>query len=208
MQNHALAVLEQLAACRNEMPLFHPIDLEISAGQCIEVLGDNGTGKSTLLRTLAGFHEDYIGHFDCSEVLYQGHSLGLDPLLSPYENLRWHNGLAAGPAGSEQDSDADVILAGLALVGLLAEAHTPVQQLSAGQQRRAGMARWPSAPQPVWLLDEPFNALDVNAKRLVNALIEQKCAAGGAVICATHLPVSVADKITLQLTAADSVESC
>ena len=63
------------------------------AGDCLELLGPNGSGKSTLLRTLAGLHSQFTGEFDSAALVYQGHRLGLDELLSPLENLAWFAGL-------------------------------------------------------------------------------------------------------------------
>ena len=125
----------------------------VAAGDCVELVGPNGSGKSTLLRTLAGLHSQYRGDFNRVESVYQGHRFGLDELLSPLENLAWFAGLQG------QQLDRHHALEALERLGLLAEAHTACHRLSAGQQRRAGIARWLLAAPSLWLLDEPFTAV-------------------------------------------------
>ena len=178
---------------RDHLDLFEPLNLAVQAGDCLELLGPNGSGKSTLLRTLAGLHSQFTGEFDSAALVYQGHRLGLDELLSPLENLAWFAGL------QDKTLDLSKALEVLGRLGLLEQARTPCQRLSAGQQRRAAIARWLLAPQPLWLLDEPFNALDAHSQHLLNELLGEHCAGGGAVICATHLMLQVTDKITVQL---------
>ena len=192
---HPESVLRMLAlSCqRDQRDLFEPLNLVVGPGECIELLGPNGSGKSTLLRTLAGLHSQYRGEYHSVAAVYQGHRLGLDELLSPLENLAWFAGL------QDQRLDRDHALAALARLGLLAEAHTACYRLSAGQQRRAAIARWLLAEHPLWLLDEPFNALDVQSRVLLNEILYEHCQAGGAVVCATHLQLQVDGKVTLEL---------
>ena len=182
-----------LSCQRDQRDLFEPLNLVVAPGDCIELLGPNGSGKSTLLRTLAGLHSQYRGEYNSVTAVYQGHRLGLDELLSPLENLAWFAGL------QDQGLDRERALAVLARLGLLAEAHTSCYRLSAGQQRRAAIARWLLAEQPLWLLDEPFNALDAQSQALLNELLHEHCQAGGAVVCATHLQLQVDGKVTLEL---------
>ena len=139
------------------------------------------------------FSDMKIRRFILVAAVYQGHRLGLDELLSPLENLAWFAGL------QDQRLDRDHALAALARLGLLAEAHTACYRLSAGQQRRAAIARWLLAEHPLWLLDEPFNALDVQSRVLLNEILYEHCQGGGAVVCATHLQLQVDGKVTLEL---------
>ena len=192
-RNGPLLQTANLVCQRDHLDLFEPLNLTVQAGDCLELLGPNGSGKSTLLRTLAGLHSQFTGEFDSAALVYQGHRLGLDELLSPLENLAWFAGL------QDKTLDRSKALEVLARLGLLEQARTPCQRLSAGQQRRAAIARWLLAPQPLWLLDEPFNALDAHSQHLLNELLGEHCAGGGAVICATHLMLQVTDKITVQL---------
>ena len=191
--NEPLLRTSTLVCQRDHQDLFEPLDLTVMPGDCLELLGPNGSGKSTLLRTLAGLHSQFSGEYKSVGLVYQGHRLGLDELLSPLENLAWFSGL------QDQALDRSEALRLLARLGLLEQAHTPCQRLSAGQQRRAAIARWLLAPQSLWLLDEPFNALDAQSQQLLNELLSEHCAGGGAVICATHLILQVAEKTTVQL---------
>lgn len=192
-RNEPLLQTANLVCQRDHLDLFEPLNLTVQAGDCLELLGPNGSGKSTLLRTLAGLHSQFTGEFDSAALVYQGHRLGLDELLSPLENLAWFAGL------QDKTLDRSKALEVLGRLGLLEQARTPCQRLSAGQQRRAAIARWLLAPQPLWLLDEPFNALDAQSQQLLNDLLGEHCAGGGAVICATHLILQVAEKTTVQL---------
>lgn len=183
----------ELSCQRDQRDLFEPLSLVVAPGDCIELMGPNGSGKSTLLRTLAGLHSQFRGEYSGVATVYQGHRLGLDELLSPLENLAWFAGL------QDQSLDRNRALEVLARLGLLADAHTACYRLSAGQQRRAAIARWLLAEHPLWLLDEPFNALDVQSQGLLNELLHEHCQAGGAVVCATHLQLQVDGKVTLEL---------
>ena len=183
----------ELSCQRDQRDLFEPLSLVVAPGDCIELMGPNGSGKSTLLRTLAGLHSQFRGEYSGVAAVYQGHRLGLDELLSPLENLAWFAGL------QDQSLDRNRALKVLARLGLLADAHTACYRLSAGQQRRAAIARWLLAEQPLWLLDEPFNALDVQSQGLLNELMHEHCQAGGAVVCATHLQLQVHGKLPLKL---------
>ena len=189
----ALVQIVDLSCQRDHRDLFEPLNLAVPSGGCIELMGPNGSGKSTLLRTLAGLHSQYRGRVMSVASVYQGHRLGLDDLLSPLENLAWFAGL------QDQRLDHVQALEVLARLGLLSEAHTACYRLSAGQQRRAAIARWLLAPHLLWVLDEPFNALDVQSQALLNQLISEHCRGGGAVVCATHLTLQIDDKITVNL---------
>ena len=189
----ALVQIVDLSCQRDHRDLFKPLNLAVPGGACIELMGPNGSGKSTLLRTLAGLHSQYQGRVMSAASVYQGHRLGLDELLSPLENLAWFAGL------QDQRLDRVQALEVLARLGLLSEAHTACHRLSVGQQRRAAIARWLLAPHLLWLLDEPFNGLDVQSQALLNQLISEHCRGGGAVVCATHLMLQIDDKITVNL---------
>lgn len=189
----ALLQTFDLVCQRDHEDLFEPFNLVVMPGDCVELLGPNGSGKSTLLRTLAGLHSQYQGNYDSVALVYQGHRLGLDELLSPLENLTWFAGLL------DQQWDRKIALQLLARLGLLEQAHMPCQRLSAGQQRRAAIARWMMSPNSLWLLDEPFNALDAQSQQLLNDLLSEHCSSGGAVVCATHLMLQVTSKKTVHL---------
>lgn len=188
-----MLTLNALCCERDSRGLFSPLTLAVQAGQYVELLGANGSGKSTLLRTLAGLHSQYVGTFIADSALFQGHRLGLDGLLSPVENLAWFAGLE----GSEQTLEK--LLDTLQRTGVVSRAFDPCSTLSAGQQRRVAMARWVLSPRRLWLLDEPLTALDIDAQGLMRDIIQEHCAGGGAVVCATHSALDVTGKTTLTL---------
>ena len=190
-----MLTLNALSCERDGQALFVPLDLAVSPGDYIEVMGANGAGKSTLLRTLAGLHSQYTGDYEAKSFLYQGHRLGLDGLLSPLENLAWFAALEG------QQVDNDSLLNALEATGVLVKAFASCNTLSAGQQRRAAMARWLVSERTLWLLDEPLTALDVSAQTLLRHILAEHCANGGAVVCATHSPIEVTNKVTVTLQA-------
>lgn len=188
-----MLTMQSLVCERGGQGLFDPVSMAVAAGDCVELTGANGAGKSTLLRTLAGLHSRYSGSFDSADSVFQGHRLGLDGLLTPLENLAWFAGLEKQPVEQERFLDA------LQRAGVLAKAYAPCSELSAGQQRRVAMARWLVSSRSLWLLDEPLTALDVSGQDLLAQVISEHCALGGAVVCATHSPIKVANKRTLAL---------
>jgi heme exporter protein A len=200
LPGQSMLTLNALSCERDGQALFVPLDLAVSPGDYIEVMGANGAGKSTLLRTLAGLHSQYTGDYEAKSFLYQGHRLGLDGLLSPLENLAWFAALEG------QQVDNDSLLNALEATGVLVKAFASCNTLSAGQQRRAAMARWLVSERTLWLLDEPLTALDVSAQTLLRHILAEHCANGGAVVCATHSPIEVTNKVTVTLQALTEVQ--
>jgi heme exporter protein A len=182
-----------LAVRRGFRLLFEGLDVDLAAGDILQLTGANGTGKSTLMRLLAGFTQPDAGSVrwlglgaedDAATLLhYHGHREGLREALTPAENLAFAAGLLGGEA-------ARIPLA-LERLGVGALADLPVQVLSAGQRRRVALARLLVAPRPVWLLDEPLAALDVAGQALVSALLDEHRQAGGMAIVATHQPLGI-----------------
>ncbi len=185
--------LSQLACRRGETTLFEPLNLTVSAGQCVEINGPNGAGKTTLLRTLAGIHQQFEGNFDVQPFVFQSHRLGLDGLLNPLENLAWYAGLEGKVVTEDELAEA------LRRVDMLSRAMTPVSQLSQGQQRRVAMARWLLSDARVWLLDEPLTALDAAGQELLANMLSSHCQADGAAMCSTHVPLDVPQRQVLEL---------
>ncbi len=167
--------MHDLACTRGGRRLFGGFGLTLAAGGCTEIRGANGSGKSTLLRIAAGLFADYSGAVEAAPCHYLGHRNGVSALLSPLENLKPYARLG-GVAVREA----------LVRVGLQNQLTALSGQLSQGQQRRVGLARLLLGDKPLWLLDEPLTALDVDGCRLVRELIEAHCGRGGAVLCATH----------------------
>ena len=183
-----------LSFYRQDEPVFGPLDFALHAGEVALVEGDNGSGKTTLLRVLAGLlhidegelrWRDAPWHRDlcAGEVLFLGHQLGLKADLSARENLA----AAVGLFGRRDGVDAETALAKVGLSGYEDE---PTRRLSAGQKKRAALARLLMVPATVWLLDEPYANLDRHGIELVNRLIEQQAAQGGAVLVTSHGAVS------------------
>ena len=184
----------QLACLKGDRLLFRDVSAQIAAGELWRVAGANGAGKTSLLRILCGLAQPEHGEvlfrgesirrarepFHQS-LLYIGHAPALHALLTPLETLRF----ACASAGQQLDEEA--ALAALARVGLAAQAQLPNHVLSQGQRRRVGLSRlFVSAQRPLWVLDEPFTALDVHAVADMASTLDAHCAAGGAVIMTTH----------------------
>ncbi|MCC5871224.1 MAG: cytochrome c biogenesis heme-transporting ATPase CcmA [Gammaproteobacteria bacterium] len=176
---------------RDDRELFAGFDLHIGPAEAVQLRGPNGAGKTTLLRCIAGMHPEYEGRIELlgapvagERLLFVGHRPGISGLLSAADNLRWHLDLA-GWRGADS-----VVTAALTRVGLTGYDDVPCQQLSAGQQRRVALARLalPTAEVPLWLLDEPFTALDEAGLKLVSGLMADRLAGGGAILFTTHQP--------------------
>ncbi len=165
--------------------LFGGISVAIEPGDLVEIRGANGSGKSTLLRCLVGLAEPDEGEVRRqASVVYLGHRPGVSGRLTPAENLRWAAGLR-GEALNAARLDAALVRLGLADArGELCDS------LSAGQQRRAALARLVVCRSDLWVLDEPLTSLDDAGADLVCELIAEHRAAGGGAVCATHRSLS------------------
>lgn len=188
-----LLALEELSSEREDRPLFSNLSFSLSAGDILQVSGANGSGKTTLLRIVAGLSSRYLGQLlwrgqllhKCRDdfrtsCLYLGHGSGNKAVLSPLENLRWSCALR-GVACSEE-----VLLRALAKVGLAGFEYQACHSLSAGQQRRASLARLFCQSAALWILDEPFTAIDQGGVLEMESWIEDFAAQGGAVLLTTH----------------------
>ncbi len=192
----AMPLLEAraLSFYRQDEPVFAPLDFQLHAGELVLIEGDNGSGKTTLLRMLAGLLHVADGELRwrgaplqrdvcAGEILFLGHQLGLKADLSPRENLR----VAAGLHGARVGVTAAGVLAEIGLRGYEDE---PVRRLSAGQRKRAALARLLLLPATLWLLDEPYANLDRHGIALINELLEAHTSRGGAALVTSHGTVS------------------
>ena len=162
-------------------PLVSALDLDVREGDLIEIRGPNGSGKSTLLRCLAGlFRADAGGVERRAAVEYIGHKPGLCADMTPLENLRWLASVREGRL------DGAALTAAMDGVGLAQARHDRCGMLSAGQLRRAALARLLVGDTAIWLLDEPLTALDDAGVALTRGLLNSHRANGGAAVCATH----------------------
>jgi len=187
--NDHLLVAENLRCTVGQRDLFAHLSLAVGAGELVEVRGANGSGKSTLLRCLVGLAEPDAGDVHRGgSVRYHGHLPGVSGRMTATENLRW----LAGIDGEEVAGDS--IEAALVRVGLGDARHTLCDALSAGQVRRAALARLLVGAADLWILDEPLTSLDESGVELVRGLVAEQLARGGAAVCATHRTVAAADK--------------
>ena len=165
--------------------LVETLDLAVGRGELVEVRGPNGSGKSMLLRCLADLQPPTAGAVERNAALaYLGHGAGLCADLTALENLRWFATVRGARPDHEELDRA------MGRVGLGAARFDRCGQLSAGQRRRAALARLLVRDAPLWLLDEPLTALDDAGCNLVRGLIHEHRAAGGAVVCVTHGPLA------------------
>ncbi len=189
----ALVSVRGLGLERGGRPLLDGLDLDISAGELVLIEGPNGSGKTTLLRSLAGLSRlGLSGSISrhCDELLYLGHRAGIKQLLTPRENLAW--------ACRSQGWDAGAIDSALQRVGLSGRADVFCQHLSAGQQRRVNLARLylsfdAGRENTLWLLDEPFTAIDRDGVAALAATMAEQVSRGGAVVLTSHqdLPLDI-----------------
>lgn len=168
----------KLASMRGEQILFTNLDISLERGEIVLLRGRNGSGKTTLLRQLAGLSQPQAGRLQrYGSQHWIGHNHGLKAHETPRLHLRhWAN--VWGSA-----CDIEQILARL---NLKRPADVPSRLLSAGQKRRTAIGRLLLEDRPIWLLDEPFNALDTQGHDMLRDLIEAHVSAGGAVIAALH----------------------
>ncbi|HWH46229.1 MAG TPA: cytochrome c biogenesis heme-transporting ATPase CcmA [Burkholderiales bacterium] len=189
----------QIECVRGSRRLFRDLSFRLEAHQALRVRGGNGSGKTSLLRIVAGlspaesgsitWNQDNIralGEDYLRDLLFLGHSNGLKDDLSPVENLRY----ALALAGS--DADEPVLRGALAEQGLAAVADLPAKLLSQGQKRRAALARLSFSSQKLlWILDEPFTALDAASVERLARTITTQLQAGGMVMFTTHQEVEL-----------------
>lgn len=177
---------------RDDRVLFQHLDFSLSEGQAIQVQGSNGSGKTTLLRILCGLNADFTGDISWNaqpvktvmsefrnKVFYLGHAPAINKTLSPVENLRWF--CASRGAGEEKD-----ISTALSAFGLEGYEDIPCYMMSAGQQRRVSLARMKLVHTRLWVLDEPFTALDKRGVGELEAMLADFVDEGGALLLTTH----------------------
>ena len=184
--------VDSICCIRQDRCLFEDLSFELHQGQIVQLEGQNGAGKTSLLRILAGFVRAESGkvmwqNVDiakdnlqfASDTLYIGHKTGVNGQLTALENLSFW----LETHGLETDKDLHDVLAQLGLVGL---EDVPVRLLSAGQQRRVALARLWLNKAMLWMLDEPFTALDKKGVVLLQQQFKKHLAAGGAIILTSH----------------------
>ena len=190
-----------LAGERGGRPLFRQLNFELQPGQVVWLRGRNGRGKTSLLRLLAGLSTPAQGAVQCAGVplaqaapawrerlVFIAHANALKEDLSVLECLRFLAQLLG------RDATAAQMRMALDRLGVAPLAARPVRTLSQGQRRRVALARL-ALPQPpsIWLLDEPFDALDDDGVGRLNGLLSEHAAAGGSTLLTSHQALTLQD---------------
>ncbi|MCS7485944.1 MULTISPECIES: cytochrome c biogenesis heme-transporting ATPase CcmA [Marinomonas] len=189
MQSFASLTISDLWIERAERDLCKGLSFSVQSGDVVRILGENGAGKSSLLKVIVGALSPEEGRIAYSgedvtldrsilqqDALYIGHSVGVKQRLSVAENIRWYC----------PDVCTNVLHEALKSLELIDYMDTPVKKLSAGQTRRVALARLWLSQKTLWLLDEPFASLDVKGVELLEERIQQHALAGGMVILTSH----------------------
>ncbi|MFO1264074.1 MAG: cytochrome c biogenesis heme-transporting ATPase CcmA [Rhodoferax sp.] len=197
---------QNLSCQRGERTLFAGLEFELHPGQWLHVRGENGAGKTSLLRLLAGLSRPFTGDIRWKDhpiqdsdsnyhqdLLFFGHQGALKEDLSAFENLQFASAMDGAPV------DDAHILSALFRLGLKGREQLPVRVLSAGQKRRVALSRLLCRPSTLWVLDEPFTALDVKAVELLCTLINEHLTAGGMAVLTSHQTMPLPGGRELQL---------
>jgi heme exporter protein A len=195
-----------ITCVRGERELFSDLNLQLSSGECLHIRGENGVGKTSLLRLLSGLSSPESGEVFWngaaiqkevseyrSKLLFLGHRDALKEDLTALENLLMYAAIDGLQISTEE------ALASLWKFGLKGREDLSVHYLSAGQKKRVLMARMLTRRAQVWILDEPFNALDTQAGRELQSLIDVHLASGGLVVLTSHQPLAISNLKVLDL---------
>ena len=190
-----------LTCQRGGREVFAGLGFSLAAGEALTVIGRNGSGKSSLLRLVAGLLRPAGGQITlqggdpeltiAEQAHYLGHQDALKPVLTVLENLQFWRSYLERPCSTPE--------AGLAAVGLGELAGLPAAYLSAGQRRRLSIARLVTVKRPIWLLDEPASTLDASAQTQLAALMRQHLLDGGLILAAAHGPIGLEGAKELRL---------
>lgn len=190
---------QALECVRGDRRLFASLEFAVREGELVRIAGSNGAGKTSLLRILSGLSTPESGEVRWrgqaiagvreayfADLVYIGHAIALKDDLTALENLRVNMALAGHPVAESSAKAA------LERLGVARAAYSPAKHLSQGQRRRVTLARLALGPPvSVWILDEPFAALDVAAVRVVEAAIEGHLGAGGIAVITTHQDTAI-----------------
>jgi heme exporter protein A len=192
-----LLTVNNLACARGDRELFTGLSLTVRRGEVLHIKGRNGAGKTTLLRTLCGlsrpasgeirWNHEHIKSLDDeyrSHIAYIGHGNGIQGELTPKENLA----VSASLAGAGGEISTDETLHKIGLNGLN---HLPSKLLSQGQKRRLALARLLVLNKPLWLLDEPFSALDTASVTLMENILIEHLSSNGMIIMTSHQEIGL-----------------
>ncbi|OYQ70016.1 heme ABC exporter ATP-binding protein CcmA [Wohlfahrtiimonas chitiniclastica] len=184
--------IDQVSATRNYRKVFSPVTLTLKNGDSVYIEGENGAGKTTFLRVIAGLNSIYQGNISFNglnrkelahtyhrHILYVGHALGLKDDLTAYENID-----AMLKIQGIHRSEAEILSVFETL--LIPTQNRAMRYLSAGQRRRVALSRLWLEPKAIWILDEPFTALDKRSVAILEAAITEHHQQNGAILFTSH----------------------
>jgi heme exporter protein A len=186
-----------LSCTRGDRRLFSGVDFQLKAGTCLHLQGDNGVGKTSLLRQVSGLSPVSSGQVSWygqpiadnesfrAQRIYLGHDLSMKDDLSAMENLQFDAAIAG------QKVTPETVCSALKRLGLRGREHLPMRVLSQGQKHRAALARLLVRQATLWILDEPVVALDVPAQAAVGQLLKEHLDEGGMALVTSHQPLPI-----------------
>lgn len=190
--------VKKVACYRQDKSLFRNINFRLHESELLQIVGCNGAGKTTLLRILTGIFQNYEGEIDwhgisikkqlgeyTRNIFYLGHRHGIKNELTVYENIRFD--LKCQTVSKSQ------ILSAIEEMGLNGLDSTLCGHLSQGQRQRVALSKLILAKNKLWVLDEPFASLDLQAQNKMQQLLQQKISEGGAIIFTSHQPFLLND---------------
>lgn len=205
-----LLALNDVSCERGNRRLFCQLSVQLMAGQALQINGGNGAGKTSLLRIAAGLLAPaagavcYLGepladnsYNHRSQLLFLGHQAAVKGSLTALENLRY-------PVDGRHRFSTEAIFQALAAVGLAGFEDLPCRTFSAGQRRRVALALLILSDARLWLLDEPFTAIDRTGVELIERLMAAHLQRGGAIMLTSHQPVALPGLLALELSGGDS----
>jgi len=203
----SLLSANQLTCIREERILFENLSFSINSGDIVQIEGPNGAGKTSLLRILAGLSQPYDGNVKFHNktinkerelfnlnLLYIGHLAGIKGEMTAQENLEFNLSLSGLDTSAAEET--------LNTVKLLGFEDTLASHLSAGQHRRIALAKLWQSKAPIWILDEPFTAIDKQGVRTLETLMIKHAQDGGCVILTTHQDLNISADLYKKITLA------